>query len=229
MGNQDQDTNRQDAGLKGFGSPGEDRILHSSSEAIPSPSQTSDERSKPADPYIESLGEAPGDDNPALRETIGMQTGEVSTSELLRARESAEETNLREAQAEMYADQQSLDPSEWGEKDRGRPNWPSDRVENPNEYMESPRADSAYMAGSGAGGSIGVDNQQLKARADALADRAGTEASKGESLSGLSSPGTDREVDMYEQREVGRPTPPSEMDQFAPGMVNLPPEDDDGR
>jgi hypothetical protein len=226
----DKDTNRPQTGIKGYGSPGEDRILESSSPAVPSPSRTSEDRITPADPYIESLGEKPGDANPALPEAVGVQTGDASTAELLRARESAEEERLRDSQAEIYADQSKLTPDEWAVTDRGRPNWPDDRVENPAEYMDSPRADSAYMAGSGGGiDATGVDNERIKANADALADRVGTEASKSESLSGLSSPGIDPEEDMYERREVGHPSPPSEMDTFAPGMTNLPPEDKDER
>jgi hypothetical protein len=42
--------------------------------------------------------------------------------------------------------------------------------------------------------------------------------------------GLDAEEDKYEQREFGRPQPPSEMEMFAPGMPNLPPtEEDDER
>lgn len=174
-------------------------------------------------------GSGPGSDNPALEETYAEQSGEISTADLLRAREGAEEQILRQQGAEMYADQSATArPDEHRDADAGRPNYPADRDRNPGEYMESPRADAAYLGGSGAGGGSGQDTIQLEAQADALADRAGTEGARGESPVHLSSPGADTEAEIYAEREWTQPTPPSEMDMLAPGMVNLPPEDDNG-
>jgi hypothetical protein len=175
-------------------------------------------------------GAGPGSDNPALEETYAEKAGEISTADLLRMREGAEEQELREQGAEMYAEQSpTARPEEHRDADAGRPNWPADRDRNLGEYMESPRAQGPLLSGSGAGGGSGIDTQQLQGEADALADRAGTEASKGESRARVPSPGADEDLDTYAEREFGNPTPPSEMDMLAPGMVNVPPEGDDGR
>lgn len=175
-------------------------------------------------------GSGPGSDNPALDETYAEQAGEISTADLLRVRESAEEQRLRDQKAEIYADQSpGAGPDQWRDIDAGRPNWPAERDRSPGEYMESPRADAAYLSGSGAGGGSGADTQQLEAEADALADRTGSQAARGEARSGIADPGADPEEDIYAREEWTEPQPPSEMDMFAPGMVNLPPEDDGER
>ena len=175
-------------------------------------------------------GSGPGSDNPALDETYAEQAGEISTADLLRVREGAEEQRLREQGSEMYADQSpTARPDEWRDADSGRPNWPADRDRSPGEYMESPRAEGPLLAGSGAGGGSGADTLQLEAEADALADRAGAEAAKNESRAGVPNPAASPDMDTYAEREFGRPSPPSEMDMIAPGMVNTPPEDEDGQ
>ncbi len=167
-------------------------------------------------------GSGAGSDNPALEETYEEQAGEISTADLLRAREGAEETRLREQGAEIYADQSdTAGPDEWRDTDAGRPNWPLDRDRNPGENMESPSAEGALLSGSGAGGGTGEDTLQLEAEADALADRTWRAA--------VPEPGDNLDLDIYDEREFGHPDPPSEMDMFAPGMVNLPPEDEDER
>ena len=174
-------------------------------------------------------GAGPGSDNPALEETYAEKAGEISTADLLSARESAEEQRLRDGGAEMYADQSpTARADEHQDADGGRPNWPADRDRDPAEYMDSPRAQGPLLSGSASGGT-GADMLQLQGQADALADRAGAESSKHESRAGVPNPAATTGAEVYEDRDFGRPNPPSEMDMLAPGMVNLPPEDDDGR
>jgi hypothetical protein len=167
MGNQSDESNQQS--FKGWENPGQERIIESTSEAVPSPSRTADERIDAPDAYIESIGARPGDANPALDETLAHNEGTGSTADMLRVREAAEEENLRQAGGHMYADQApNTRPDEWEDADKGRPNWPNDRQENPIEYMDAPRADAAYGA-TGAGGGTGIDSQQLEAEVDRLA------------------------------------------------------------
>lgn len=217
------DKNSGDAGqgFQGYATPGEDAIAQSTSPAVPAPSQTSEERLTTPQDTIQSIGATPGDANPALVETIGAAQGNVSTADLLRAREAAEEQGLRAAQAEAYADQASGVASEFEDTDAGRPNWPNDRREESVEYMDSPRADMPL--GAGTADKLGIE---AKGRVDWTMDRAGTQASAGESRSGLPPVGMNAEEDKYEEREFGRPNEPSEIDQIAPGMVNLPPKDE---
>ncbi|HET6262665.1 MAG TPA: hypothetical protein VFG99_10575, partial [Chloroflexia bacterium] len=105
------DKNSSDGGqgesFQGYDTPGGATIERSTSSAVPAPSQTSEERLTTPQDTIQSIGETPGDANPALVETIGAAQGQVSTADLLRAREGAEEQGLRVAQAEAYADQAS--------------------------------------------------------------------------------------------------------------------------
>src|SRR5436305_10997388 len=148
MDNQQESQNR--AKGPGYETPGNDRIIQSSSPEVPSPSKTARERLTPPDPVIRSIGETPGDANPALDETIGFEQGQGGTADLLRARETAEEESVRaRGDIHPYQDQGLGDaPDEFARSDTGRPAWPDDRQENPIEYMESPRADSSLMAGS---------------------------------------------------------------------------------
>lgn len=174
-------------------------------------------------------GSGPGSDNPALEETYAEAAGDIPTADLLRARESAEEQRLRNQGAEIYADQSPTARSaEQQDADSGRPNWPADRDRTEGEYMESPRAEGSFLGGSGSGGT-GQDTMQLEGEADALADRAGTEAAKGELPANVPNVGRDAEGEIYAEREWGNPSPPSEMDMLAPGMVYLPDEDDDDK
>jgi len=90
----------------GYETPGEDTVIKSGSDAVPSPSTTSEQRLQPPDSYIGGrVNEPPGDANPALDETIGYEKGQTSTADLLRAREAAEERIPRSMGKEMYADQ----------------------------------------------------------------------------------------------------------------------------
>ncbi len=211
----------------GYATPGSDTIIESTSEAIQSPSQTSETRMDAPSSVIESLGETPGDANPALAETVGAQQGETSTADMLMAREGAEEDRLRATGADnadaMYQDQQrGVASQEYLDSDSGRPNWPDDRQREPMDYADAPRANVPL----GAGSVSGLD-PNLKGRVDAAVDRNSTEASYGESRSGLPAVGWDETGDTYERREMDRPTPPSDMDLIAPEMSNLPTEDDD--
>lgn len=208
----------------GYETPGGEQIMQSSSSAVPSPSSPTEERLTTPKSQINSINEQPGDSNPALAETVGHEQGTLTTAELLRARETAEEQPVRaNATIHPYQDQGSATtPDEWQAKDTGRPNWPNERQEDPLEYMESPRADAPLLSGA-----PDVYSPNFKPRVDAAMDRAGTQGSAGESRSGLPPVGMSADEDNYEKREFGRPTESSDMDRIAPGMLNVPPHDDD--
>lgn len=212
-----------DAGMPGYHTPGQDTTLQSTSEAVPTPANTSEQRLDDPKPYIESIDETPGDANPALAQTVGVEQGTTSTADLLREREAAEERPVVQDGLRPYQDQSSgTRPEQFQDADSGRPNWPDDKQEEPINYMESPRA---YMPmGTGA---TDFYDRNFQGRVDAEVDRSSTEAEKGESRSGLPHVGSDAQEDKYEQREFGRPTPPSDLEMFSPGSPNLPPEDDD--
>ncbi|MBF6614556.1 MAG: hypothetical protein IVW55_15700 [Chloroflexi bacterium] len=207
---------------QGYDAPGKDTIVQSSSDAVPSPTETSEQRLTTPKPSIQSINETPGDANPALSETISEEKGQTSTADMLRAREAAEEEYLRRADAQVYADQppDGGRPQEWEEKDSGRPNWPNDRLNEAVESKEITGVEEDFI-GMTQGGSL-----SLAGRADRAEDSAADQASAGESRSGLSSVGHDIEEDIYERQEMHRPVEESEMDRLAPGMLNLPPEDD---
>jgi hypothetical protein len=227
MGTQSNENNERT--YKGWENPGDEKIIESNSEAIPSPSRTADERIQAPDGYIEAIKERPGDANPALGETLAHNQGTGSTADMLRAREAAEEQRLREADAHIYADQApNTRPDEWEDADKGRPNWPLDRQEQPIEYMDSPRTDAAYGA-TGAGGGTGIDTQQLDAEVDRLTSYEGSVGGQAEARSGMPQIGAHADEDIYERREMGRPSEPSEIDRLAHGMVNLPTEENDDK
>ncbi|HUP28079.1 MAG TPA: hypothetical protein VM409_06560 [Chloroflexia bacterium] len=221
-----QQRDQQENSYQGYATPGEDRVAQSSSSAVPSLDTTSEERLTTPKPVIESIGETPGDANPALVETIGSAQGQTSTADLLMARESAEEQGLRGAGAAAYQEQSQGGnlPKEFAQTDSGRPNWPDDRQQAPTEYMESPRANMSFVPSSidKMGGGSSFD-----ARVDRTMDRAGTQASAQESRSGLAPVGMTADEDKYEEREFGRPSPPSDIEMAVPDMVNLPPENED--
>ena len=210
--------------VRGYDTPGQDTIIESTSSAVPSPSRTTEERLPSHKPVLESINETPGDANPAVVETVGAEKGQVSTADMLRVREAAEEQHLREASDVAYQDQgPGSQPSEFEQSDTGRPNWPHDRQQAPVEYMESPRGDAPLLAGAPE-----VMAPAMKPRLDWAADRAGTQAAAQESRSGLAPTGVDAEEDIYERREMHKPTEQPDLDRIVPGMVNLPPEDNDG-
>jgi hypothetical protein len=221
--NQNNSGTGPEAGQPGYHTPGQDTTLQSTSEAVPAPDRTSEQRLDDPKPYIEAIDATPGEANPALGETVGFEQGTASTADVLRAREVAEELPVRQDQVRPYQDQSSgTRPEQYQDMDSGRPNWPDDKQEDPINYMESPRP---YMPmGTGA---TDFYDRSFQGRVDAEVDRSSTEAEKGESRSGLPHVGLDTEEDKYEQREFGRPQPPSDMEMFAPGMPNLPPEEED--
>jgi hypothetical protein len=223
MSNEEESQNR--AKGPGYETPGSDTILHSNSPDVPSPSETSRERLTAPDPVIRSLGETPGDSNPALDETIGFEQGQGSTADLLRARETAEEEGVRaRGDAHPYQDQGPGDaPDEFARSDTGRSAWPDNREEDPIEYMESPRADSSLMAGSP---DKPGDDLTMKGRIDETVERGSTEAAAREIRAGLTPTGFSAEEDIYERREMNTPSEPSDLDRIAPGMLNIPPEED---
>ncbi len=102
----DEQNQAQSKAYRGYDTPGEDKIIKSSSDAVPSPNATSKQRLETPDDYIGGeVNERPGDANPALNETISYERGEESTADFLRARESAEEQRSRKRGSEIYADQ----------------------------------------------------------------------------------------------------------------------------
>jgi len=102
----DKQSQTQGGSYRGYDTPGEEQIISSSSEAVPSPSETSRQRMEAPDSFIGGeVNEKPGDDNPALNETIGFEEGKISTADFLRARESAEEQTSGDFDNRMYADQ----------------------------------------------------------------------------------------------------------------------------
>lgn len=213
-----------DSGFQAYQTPGSDSIIESTSSAVPSPSISSEDKLSVPKPIIGSIGEMPGDANPALVETMGAVQGQVSTADLLRARESAEEQGLRAGGNIAYqeqSDQAGPGTTKMAQTDTGRPNWPDERKESPAEYMESPRADAAYGASAFGGGDL-----NLRARADAAIDRESTQSSAQESRSGLAPVGMQADEDKYEEREFGRPSPPSDLEiTGGSGMLNIPSED----
>jgi hypothetical protein len=227
---QGQSSQSREGSYQGYATPGEDKIIESTSEAVHSPTKREEDRLTAPRSNIQSIGETPGDSNPALAETLDAQQGQPgSTAQMLAAREGAEESRLRASGAgqtnSIYQDQQSgVASQEFQDHEGGRPNWPDDRQREPLDYMESPRANMPL--GTGAPDGLGPS---LKGRVDAAVDRDSTQAAAAESRSGLSPIGHNEDEDEYERREFGRPAPPSDMDIVAPDMVNLPAEDDDGR
>jgi hypothetical protein len=119
-------------------------------------------------------------------------------------------------------------PEEWTDTDKGRPNFPLDRQEQPIEYTDSPRIESSYGA-TGAGGGTGIDSQQLEAEVDRMMAHESNVVNKAWSRTGMPQIGSDAQEDKYAEREVGRPAPPSEMDMFSHGSPHLPPEEEDGK
>jgi len=219
-----------ESSYQGYATSGDDTIIDSTSDAVHSPTRREEERLTTPKPVIQSIGETPGDANPALAETLNAQQGQPgSTAEMLAAREGAEEAGLRTSGGgqtnSIYQDQRDgVASQEYLDSDSGRPNWPDDRQREPLDYMQSPRANAPL----GTGGANMLD-QALPGRVDAAVDRDSTQAAAQESRSGLSPVGHHATEDTYERREFGRPTPPSDMDVIAPEMSNVPPEDDDDK
>ncbi len=223
------DDNDQNAGgspqtnMPGYHTSGQDTILKSTSEAVPSPSETTEQRLSDPKPVIQSIGETPGDANPALAETIALEQGRASTADLLRARETAEEDlTLAKGVLPYQTESRGARPEEFETTDSGRPNWPDDQREQPVEYMQSPRANMPLGTGA-----TDVYGTSLKGRVDSEVDNAATQAAANTTRSGLAPVGHDVAEDIYTQEEFGRPEPPSDLDMIAPGMVNLPPSEDD--
>ncbi len=209
----------------GYETPGRDAIEQSTSAAIPSPTETTEQRIQAPQPAIKSINETPGDANPALAQTIGEEQGTVSTADMLRARESAEERGPRRIDAEIYQEQppQGANPSELRTTDSGRPNWPNDQRNYIEEEEDFTNVQEDFMAGT-AGESL-----TLAGRADAVEDQAGRLSAAREGGSGLPPVGFNAAEDTYEQEEMRTPTPDSDLDRIAPGMINLPPDNDDER
>jgi hypothetical protein len=112
MSNEQNEGRERDKSRDGYDTPGQDTIIRSNSDAVPSPSTRSEDRVQHPDSYIGGkVNEKPGDANPALDETIGYEEGRTDTADLLRARESAEERIPRTTGKELYADQINRAPT----------------------------------------------------------------------------------------------------------------------
>lgn len=156
----DNESRTQSGSYSGYDTPGEDRIISSNSDAVPSPSETGRQRMETPDPFIcGEVNEKPGDDNPALNETLGFDEGKSNTADILRARESAEE-NIGNPNNETYADQGVT---------------------------------------SGTAGQAPYDINQVE----------------------------DPQRAIYDRRELGEPTEPSERDMLDIRTPNVPPEESD--
>jgi hypothetical protein len=133
----------KDKGRPGYETPGEDKIIKSKSDAVPSPSATSEQRLQPLDSFIGGrVNEPPGDANPALDETIGYEKGQTSTADLLRAREGAEERVPRSLGKEMYADQTTHK-----RVDVGLSGDPEEEIYERREFTESDESSEIDMLG----------------------------------------------------------------------------------
>ena len=173
-------------------------------------------------------GSGPGSDNPALAETYAEESGDISTADFLRARESAEEERLRQKQAQIYADQaRSQDPRGRRTERNTSGGQPLDGEQGPAAYMDAPHAESSLLGGS-AGAGVGMNTIELEGEIDAMNDRVGADAARNESPVHLGSPDpVDPQADFYTKREYDRDNPPSDLDVLAPGMAYLPPDDED--
>lgn len=165
----------------GYETPGQDRVLQSNSPAVPSPSRPSEEKLTTPKPYLQSIGEQPADANPALGETAAAERGQASTADMLSARETAEEQYLRDAQAHVYQDAgpDAINP-QFSSSDTGQPDLPFQYQEDASaESLDSPDVQQDFESLSG-----GVSSQNLRARSEALTDRAGSETVYTDAMSG---------------------------------------------
>src|SRR5438876_4355743 len=191
-----QQDNRVLSEKSGYDTPGSDTTVKSTSPAVPTPSKPSQQRLQGPKPVIESIGETPGDANPALHETVSAEEGQATTADVLRARETAEEQPHRTVQGDMYQEQGVRQvPGDLGESEGDqRPNFPYERRgEYSAEYLDPPHADSSLMAG----GDQTMGN--LKGRADRTADIASEQAASNITKSGLPPVGAgSAEADKYQ-------------------------------
>jgi hypothetical protein len=115
----DQQSRNQGESLRGYDTPGEDKVITNTSEAVGSPSVTGRQRVEAPDPFIGGdVNEAPGSDNPAREETERFAEGKATTADVLRAREEPEEAiDIRrggDVYDDKYADQ-TTDPDASGQ------------------------------------------------------------------------------------------------------------------
>src|SRR5205823_6321033 len=102
-------------------------------------------------------------------ETAGFEQGQMSTAELLAAREAAEERLAwAGGNRQPYQDEGStLTTDEFREKDTGRPNWPDKSAQTPLDQLDPPRANAPLW-----GGAPDVFGMTLPGRQDQVTDRA---------------------------------------------------------
>lgn len=165
----------------GYQTPGEDRLLQSNSPAVPSPSRPSEDKLTTPRPYLRSIDEQPADANPALPQTVAEGQGQANTADLLRARETAEEQYLRDAQAHIYQDSgpDAINPR-FSSTDTGQPDVPFQHQEDATtESIDSVDVQQDFQSMSG-----GVGGMNLRARAEAMMDRDGPETAYTDAMSG---------------------------------------------
>lgn len=205
----------------GYSEPGRDEILQSNQPTVPSPKETANQRLTTPDSYIKSINEKPGDANPALNETAGEEQGTMSTADMLRAREGAEEQYMRRAQEQMYQDQpRDTNDAQFNRTDTGQPDYPF-------KYQETAtpqQLDSVELQEDFEGMDQGIGSMDLRARAEAMMDRDGPETVYTDALHGEGPYGQKaRELDI-EGPEAGGYSVPNEIDEIAPDMKNIPSE-----
>lgn len=205
----------------GYSTPGADRIIQSSSEAVPSPSASMEQRLTTPKGTITSLGETPADANPALAQTVAEESGQGTTAEMLLARETAEEQYLRNAQANIYQDQgpDTMD-RQFSKSDSGQP-------DSPYAYQEDATTrsiDSTDVTESFEGMAQGIGSMDLRARAESMLDRDGSQTAYTDAMSGQGPVGHKAEEYDAQGAEMHNTSVPGDLDVLAPGMKNIPDE-----
>lgn len=201
----------------GYDTPGRDETIRSTSPAVGSPGETSEQRLTTPQPVIRSINETPGDANPALKETEAAEKGEMTTAELLLARETAEEEFSRSAPASEYQDQNMENPG-FNATDSGEPSFPYKYQEEATaKSMDSPDLQESFIGATG-----GVGALDLRGRAERVEERAGADTQYTDAMAGEGPYGAKAQELDYSGPETPVPGPPSDLDEIAPDMRNIP-------
>jgi hypothetical protein len=169
---------------------------------------------------LQSINEEPGDANPALEETIGEEKGQVSTADLLRTRETAEEARLRGAQAQIYEDESTDETNrELNRTDSGQPDFPFRYQEDATpRSIDSPDIQEGFVGATG-----GVGSMNVRARAESMLDRDGSETAYTDALHGEGPFGRRAQELDAEGPEMTNTFVPGD-DEVLDGMKNIPDE-----